>query len=48
VLDLNDTVGGMLKMLRRLIGEHIDLVWLPGNNLGSVNMDPSQADQLLA
>ena len=30
VLDLNETVGGMLKMLRRLIGEDIDLAWLPG------------------
>lgn len=47
-LDLNDTVEGMLKMLRRIIGEDIDLVWLPGKNLWKVNMDPSQIDQLLA
>jgi signal transduction histidine kinase len=26
-LDLNDTVESMLNMLRRLIGEDIDLVW---------------------
>ena len=30
VLDLNETVEGMLKMLRRLIGEDIDLAWQPG------------------
>ena len=48
VLDLNETVGGMLTMLRRLIGEDIQLVWLPGKNLESVNMDPSQLDQILA
>lgn len=48
VLDLNTTVEGMLKMLRRLIGEDIDLAWLPAAGLGSVNMDPSQIDQLLA
>ncbi|MCK5689789.1 transporter substrate-binding domain-containing protein, partial [Myxococcota bacterium] len=30
VLQLNKTVDGMLKMLRRLIGEDIDLVWQPG------------------
>ena len=30
VLNLNATVEGMLKMLRRLIGEDIDLAWQPG------------------
>ncbi len=48
VLDLNETIEGMLKMLRRLIGENIDLAWLPGKGLGSVRMDPSQVDQILA
>jgi CheY-like chemotaxis protein len=48
VLDLNDTVSGMLKMLRRLIGEDMDLAWEPGANLGTVKMDPSQIDQILA
>jgi PAS domain S-box-containing protein len=48
VLDLNDTFEGMLKMLRRLIGEDIELVWLPGSGLGQIKMDPSQLDQLLA
>ena len=33
ILDLNETVEGMLKMLRRLIGEDIDLVWQPGSGL---------------
>ncbi len=47
VLDLNETVEGMLTMLRRLIGEDIDLVWLPGANLGPVFIDPSQVDQIL-
>ncbi|MBI5832207.1 MAG: transporter substrate-binding domain-containing protein [Armatimonadetes bacterium] len=48
LLDLNDTVAGMLRMLRRLIGENIELAWLPGANLGAVHMDPSQMDQILA
>jgi len=48
VLNLNDTVEGMLKMLRRLIGEDIDLTWRPDTNLWPVNMDPAQIDQILA
>jgi two-component system cell cycle sensor histidine kinase/response regulator CckA len=48
VLDLNDSVTGMLKMLQRLIGEDIDLVWMPGAGLWPVRMDPSQIDQILA
>ena len=38
----------MLNMLRRLIGEDIDLVWQPGQNLRPVKIDPSQVDQILA
>ncbi len=48
VIDLNEIVDGMLKMLRRLIGEDIDLVWKPGRCLWPVKVDPSQIDQLLA
>ena len=48
VLDLNQTLAGMLKMLQRLIGEDIDLAWLPDTSLWSVKADPSQIDQILA
>ncbi|MCX5883122.1 MAG: response regulator [Deltaproteobacteria bacterium] len=48
VLDLNENIEAMLKMLRRLIGEDIDLAWLPGTGLWPVKMDPSQIDQILA
>ncbi len=46
--NLNETVESMLKMLRRLIGEDIDLLWKPGNKNMTVKMDPSQIDQILA
>ena len=48
ILDLNRTVSGMIKMLHRLIGEDINLTWIPGKNTGKVKMDPSQIDQILA
>jgi PAS domain S-box-containing protein len=48
VLDLNETVEGMLKMLLRLIGEHIEVAWVPRGGLWAVRIDPAQVDQILA
>ena len=48
VINMNQTVEGMLKMLQRLIGEDIHLSWLPGVNSWPVKIDPSQVDQILA
>ncbi|RPH48714.1 MAG: PAS domain S-box protein, partial [Desulfobacteraceae bacterium] len=47
LLDLNDAVAGMLNMLRKLIGEDIDLLWIPAPNLLPVKMDPSQVNQII-
>lgn len=46
--DLNESVEAMLKMLRRLIGENIELTWMPGKGRCPVYMDPTQFDQVLA
>jgi len=48
VIDLNETVTGMLKMLQRMIGEDINLRWQPAAALWPVKIDPSQVDQILA
>lgn len=48
VLDLNDTIENMLKMIRRLIGEDIDLRWFPGAEAWPIKIDPSQVNQILA
>lgn len=45
---LNQSIVSMLKMLRRLIGEDIKLVWEPGDDLWSIKIDPAQIDQILA
>jgi len=47
-LDLNDAIENSLNMLKRLIGEDIDLAWLPGKALWPVMLDPTQVDQILA
>jgi PAS domain S-box-containing protein len=47
VLDLNATLTENLKMLTRLIGEDIDLVMIPGSELGAVKADPSQIEQVI-
>ena len=48
VMNLNDAVPGMIKLLRRLVGEDIELVWRPGPEMATIMMDPSQLDQILA
>jgi signal transduction histidine kinase len=48
VLDLNNTIEGILRMMGRLIGEDIQLDWRAGQNLGPVFADATQIDQILA
>jgi signal transduction histidine kinase/DNA-binding response OmpR family regulator len=47
VLDLNAVVVGILPMLRRLIGEDVDLVNVPDPGLGHVKADPGQIEQVI-
>ncbi len=47
VLDLNAVVSNMDKMLRRLIGEHIELTFEPGKDLGCIQADPNQLEQVI-
>ncbi|MFW5739594.1 MAG: PAS domain-containing protein, partial [Myxococcota bacterium] len=46
--DLNDSAQSVLRMLRRLIGEDVELLWKPSRPLPPVRMDPAQIDQILA
>lgn len=48
VLDLNEAVVATLKMLRRLLGEDIELRWVPAAERSLVKVDPSQLEQILA
>jgi len=47
IVKLNEVVTNVEKLLRRLIGEDIELVTILGPNLVSVKADPSQLEQVL-
>jgi len=47
VMDLNELISQNQKMLSRIIGEDIELVFFPTSNLGSIKTDPSQIEQIL-
>lgn len=46
-LDLNDTVTNLLKMLGRVIGEHIQLEWRPAYKLSPIYADRGMVEQAL-
>ncbi len=46
-LDINDVVANLLKMLGRVIGEHIQLEWRPGQRIGITHADRGMVEQTL-
>lgn len=47
VLNMNQTIVHMLKMIKNMVGEDIEVVWKPGYDLWNVMTDPSQIDRVL-
>ena len=47
VLDINEVISGMEEMLRRIIGEDINLITIHSSELGLVEADPGQIEQVL-
>jgi two-component system cell cycle sensor histidine kinase/response regulator CckA len=47
VMDLNAAITNLSKMLRRLIGEDVELIITEGEPLGRVKADPGQIDQVI-
>ena len=47
VAELNPVVSGIVKTLHRLIGEDIELLFVPGEGLGRIRLDPVQIEQIL-
>lgn len=48
ILIVNEIVEGMIKMIKRLIGEGMNLIWIPGQGVWPVKIDPSLIEQILA
>jgi len=46
-LDLNEVVADLMKMMGRIIGEHITLRLIPGHRLGAIWADRGQVEQVL-
>jgi PAS domain S-box-containing protein len=47
VINLNDIVLNLDSLLRRLIGEDIEVLTFPANDLGSAKADPGQIEQVI-
>jgi nitrogen-specific signal transduction histidine kinase/ActR/RegA family two-component response regulator len=47
VLDLNAVLNNTVQLLRRLLGEHIELSIVPGRELGRIKADPGQIEQII-
>lgn len=47
VVNLNDILGNLLKMLQRIIGEHIEIKTVLAEDLASVKADAGQLEQVL-
>jgi CheY-like chemotaxis protein len=47
MLDLNEVVTSMSSLLRRLIGEHVELSTRTAPDLGQVEADPAQIEQVI-
>lgn len=46
-VDLNRLIGGLMKMLRRLLPENISIDSIPGHDLSSVSADAGQLEQVI-
>ena len=47
IIDLNKVIATLQKMIGRLIGEDIELIYVPSDEVGRIKVDPSQLDQIL-
>ena len=47
VINLNEAISGMLKLLSRMVGEDVTLNWVPCDDPWMIRIDPGQVDQIM-
>ncbi|MDX9973211.1 MAG: PAS domain S-box protein [FCB group bacterium] len=47
ILDLNEVIGSTITLLHRVIGEHIQIAYVPGRKLETILADRGQMEQVL-
>jgi hypothetical protein len=47
VIDLHEVLAGTEKMLKRILGEDVDLAWVPPKARGRIEADPGQIEQVI-
>lgn len=47
LIDINETIVNLLSILKRLLGERIELLWKPGCDVWPITFDPAQLDQIM-
>lgn len=47
VIDLNESIGEILKLLERVIGENIKVAFMPAKDLEPIYADPAQIEQVI-
>jgi CheY-like chemotaxis protein len=47
IINLNDVLSNLDKMLKSMVGENVELAILPGAGLGSIKADPGQVEQVV-
>lgn len=48
VIDLNEIINTILKLLKKVIGENVTVKWIPKKDINLIKMDPTQIDQIIA
>lgn len=47
IININDAIDSIMHLLRRMLGNKINLLWRPGENIAPILIAPTQIDQIV-